>query len=84
MFVMPTPPKLAQLCLRVLGKQPGHIYTLDECDLQVTVMLLFAVLKHDKLNETVAKQFYNAGHEEVQKWLKENLAWPYNEMLERM
>ena len=81
--MMPVPPKLTLLCVRALGKAPEHITSLDECDLKVTGMLLMSVLKHGKLDPDIAKKFYATGHPEVQKWLKDNLTWPYNEALDR-
>ena len=81
---MPTPPRLTSLCVRALGKSPEHINSLEECDLMVTALLLRAVLKYGKLDVDIAKKFYATGHTEVQEWLKKNLAWPYNEMLDRL
>jgi len=78
---MTTPPKLYKLCADVLGKHPEHITSLQNCDLAVTALLLNAVLRHGKLDVTVAQNFFSSEHPEIQEWLKKNLAWPYNEML---
>jgi hypothetical protein len=80
---MPVPPKLTLLCVQVLSKAPELITSLDGCDLQMTGMLLMAILRRGKLDLDIAKKFYASGHPEVQSWLKENLTWPYNEALDR-